>query len=165
MKNLRHALDMISQISKDEIIRPEQLVQNQTIELQNTSAVASNLSDINKSQQKSQRMSNIDQKIKKHCDIQDDVTLSSNCSGDSIDSWKTYTNPVVLGNDCTGNTICRGDIVEVLTSSKNGTPFKRNDKAKVLISPGAHIMLSKVGNEEMMGYRSSKKLRITESNH
>ena len=165
VKNLRQALDRIGKISTEDTIRPNKSVQNQTIDLQNTLAVVSTLSESDKITKKSRKKSNLVQNVSEKIEIEDDHTLPSNCSGRSVDYWKSYPNNVVLGNDCKGNAIWPGDIVEILSGSKNGTPFKRKDEAKVHFTPGVHIMLSKVGNDEMIGFRSSKNLRITQSNH
>ena len=165
VKNLRQVLNRINKISTEENICSKKSVENRTIELQNTLAVVSTLSDSDKTPKKSRKTSNLVQYVSQKIEIEDDHTLPSHCSGRSVDSWNSYPNNVVLGNDCKGNAICPGDIVEVLTGSKNGTPFKRKDEAKVHLSPGVHIMLSKVVNDQMIGFRSSKNLRITQSNH
>ena len=123
------------------------------------------MSESDKTSKKSRKSSRSVYSVGDKVEIEDACSLPSHCSGRSGDSTNSYDIPLVIGHDCAGNALCPGDIVEVLTGSKNGTPFKRKDKALVHFSPGVHIMLSKVDNNEMIGYRNSKNLRIKQSNH
>ena len=67
------------------------------------------------------------------------------------------------GNDCDGNYLYPGDLVEILSPSKNGTPFKYKEIAKVMKSPGEQIRLGSLDDGLVTGYRAGKNVRLKES--
>ena len=86
VKNLRQALDRIGKISTEETIRSKKSVEDRTIDLQNTLAVVSTLSDSDKTPKKSRKTSNLVQYVSQKIEIEDDHTLPSHSSGRSVDS-------------------------------------------------------------------------------
>ena len=79
---------------------------------------------------------------------------------DFIDS--NASDQSVEGKDCEGRSIHIGDLVEVLTNSKNGKPFKSNETAYVTYFTGNRVRLSKFDNRSIIGFRDSKNIRLVE---
>ena len=66
------------------------------------------------------------------------------------------------GKDCEGRSIHTGDLVEVLTDSKNGKPFKSKEIVLVTYSTGNRVRLAKLDNRSIIGFRDSKNVRLVE---
>ena len=66
------------------------------------------------------------------------------------------------GKDCEGRSIHTSDLVEVLTDSKNGKPFKSKEIVLVTYSTGNRVRLAKLDNRYIIGFRDSKNVRLVE---
>ena len=53
-----------------------------------------------------------------------------------------------------------GDLVEVISGSKKGKPFKPKDQALVLHSTGSLIKLRNLYDENIIGYCDGKNIRL-----
>ena len=53
-----------------------------------------------------------------------------------------------------------GDLVELLTQSKNGKPFKLKEKVLVTASTGFRILFCKTNNKKISGCRDGKNISL-----
>ena len=153
VENLRSKLSKIGQITSDGSSPSKSSVKERSINCPNTSTVVSTMSESEKT-------------VAYHKDDTDD------CSCDSHDSSRSGSRifvPRPVGNDCDGNFLYPNDIVEILSPSKNGTPFRIKDKGRVLKSPGRkkgkQICVRSLENVSLKGYRSGKNLRLKQSHY
>ena len=96
---------------------------------------------------------------------------NDNSDCDSIGSYRSsmsYNNIFPtgsIGNDRDGKFLYAKDVVEILTPSKNGTPFKSLDNAMIMSCNGTKIWLRSVDDDSVTGYRLGKNLRLKESHY
>ena len=93
-------------------------------------------------------------------DIGNDGNIHENESDDNISLSSNISDHSSAGKDCQGRSVYTGDLVEILTGSKNGKPFKSNEIALVRYSTGSRIRLSKLDNKSIIGFRDSKNVRL-----
>ena len=150
LNKLRKALDKIGAISTEETSRTNKSVEVSTINCHNTSGES--YKTPKKSPNHLSQFSNVVHNV----ESDDHRSLPSHSSGVSNDCLTHY----FVGRDCDGNPLHSGDIVEVLSPSKNRAPFKYKDTTFVVISPGLRIMISRTDNEAITSFRDSKYLRL-----
>ena len=73
---------------------------------------------------------------------------------------ETNNDRTPVGIDCHGRLVHTGDLVEVISGSKKGKPFKPKDQALVLHSTGSLIKLRNLDDETIIGYRYGKNIRV-----
>ena len=88
------------------------------------------------------------------------VKSDENASLTSITSNETIDYNSGIGFDHKGRRVNIGDLVEVLSGSKNGIPFKPNDKAFVMGASCNRIKLRKQDNENIIGWRDRKNISL-----
>ena len=148
LKDLRKKLSKIGEISNAGSSPSKSSVKEGSINCLNTSTVVSTISESDKT-------------VAYH---NDDEDCYSNDSNRSCPSDNYVFTPQPVGNDCDGKNLYIDDIVEILSPSKNGIPFKSKDRAKILNSPGKQICVRSLKDASVTGYRSGKNLRLKRSN-
>ena len=156
VNKLRKALDRIGAISTKETSRSIKSVEDRTIDCTKTTAVVSAMSESDKTPKNPPNGSN------QFCAVVhnvvgdgEDISLPSNASGASV-----RDSDDCVGRDRNGDLLHIGDTVEVLSSSRNGFPFKYKDEAFVLHSPGLRIRISRTDDIAATSLRDSNNLLL-----
>ena len=147
--NLRAIIDRVRDISNDGNINVNESINESSDNLPNSSTVIATISDNNSDTNGFCILSHI--KPGRRIEFDDNNSLKSNAS-DHLDN----------GKDCDGRSIHTGDLVEVLTDSKNGKPFKSKEIVLVTYSTGNRVRLAKLDNRSIIGFRDSKNVRLVE---
>ena len=147
--NLRAIIDRVRDISNDGNINVNESINESSDNLPNSSTVIATISDNNCDTNGFCILSHI--KPGRRIEFDDNNSLKSNASDHSDN-----------GKDCDGRSIHTGDLVEVLTDSKNGKPFKSKEIVLVTYSTGNRVRLAKLDNRSIIGFRDSKNVRLVE---
>ena len=159
VNNLQAVINIVRDISNKGNIHENESVDKSLNQCQNTSTAVLTIFEINSVTKEKHKLSR--RKTKPNIDIENDIALPSNASGDSTNLYRYHEHErIEEGEDYQGRLVYKGELVEILTGSKNGKPFTFKYKAVVKHSTGSCIKLGNFNDKSSIGFRDSKNIRL-----